>query len=290
MADFSPRAAALLRAGRQASRATQEDCERNLAALRTRLGGRCIGEVDLTPAKRDPPALLVQDDATLALALISGDPRATRVAWRRFSPMVRQFTERLLGPRDVDDLVQDVFVSFFDRVKTLQDPKALKAFILSIAANRARHEVRRRKVGRFLCLDADPPPVAVHFDPEAREALVRFYQILDRLGADDRTAFVLRFVEEMDLEGVASSLDISLSTVKRRLTRCWHKVAVQVQRDAALSHYWRRRRSRDEDWSSPSASYSIETARADPAMLDQWCEESARQNQNSTASPPPAAR
>jgi RNA polymerase sigma-70 factor (ECF subfamily) len=55
----------------------------------------------------------------------------------------------------------------------------------------------------------------------------------------DRTAFTLRFVEEMELREVAAAIDLSLATTKRRLTRAWKRVALLVSRDPALEQFLR---------------------------------------------------
>jgi RNA polymerase sigma-70 factor (ECF subfamily) len=169
---------------------------------------------------------------------MAGDSRAPRVAWHRFAPMVHRILKRTLGPgADVEDLVQEVFVCLFGRIKTLREPKALKAFVIAIAAMTVRAELRRRRTRRMLWLDVPTSPMPVHPDPEARQALQHFYLILDRLGAQDRTAFVLRYMEQLELTDVASALQTSLSTTKRRLTRVWQRVSLLVERDPALAHY-----------------------------------------------------
>ena len=181
--------------------------------------------------------LVEQDDVALARALIAGDPSASRVAWDRFAPMVHRILKRTLGPgSEVEDLAQEVFLCLFRKARTLREPKVLKAFVISITALTARAELRRRRARRWLHLDVDVI-APVHHDPEARQALVRFYEILDSIGAEDRTAFVLRFMEDMELTEVASALDVSLSTTKRRLARVWKRISILVQRDPALAHY-----------------------------------------------------
>jgi len=220
-------------------------------ALRAELFHRAV--VAAPGSDEDPGAggrVREQEDERLARALMAGSPGAERAAWRRFAPSVRQLVKRILndGP-EVDDFVQEVFLCFFERVVTLQDPKALRAFILSITVNVTRGEVRRRALRRIFLLDEPDPPLPAHPDPEAREALVHFYRILDRMGADDRTAFVLRFVHEMELTEMATVLDTSLSTVKRRLVRTWDRFALAVARDPALSHYLS-----SKEWESPSRS------------------------------------
>ena len=47
----------------------------------------------------------------------------------------------------------------------------------------------------------------------------RFYCMLDKLGADERTAFVLRQAEGLSLQEIADVTGSSLATVKRRIRR-----------------------------------------------------------------------
>jgi RNA polymerase sigma-70 factor, ECF subfamily len=73
------------------------------------------------------------EDADLARALIARDPKAPRTLWRRYAPMVFRMLRRALGPgHDVEDLAQEVFLCVFEKVPTLREPKALKAFVISI--------------------------------------------------------------------------------------------------------------------------------------------------------------
>jgi len=180
------------------------------------------------------------DDTTLVKGLCEDDPRATREAWHRFGPMVHRLLLRTLGPEaDLEDLSQEVFITFFDRVKTLRDPRTVTAFLMSITAFKIRYYLRWRWLRRWLFLPGRTEPVdlrSVEQAPEAREALVRFFKVLDRLSPVDRTVFTLRYVEELELREVASAVDLSLATTKRRLARAWKRVSKLVSRDPALAH------------------------------------------------------
>jgi RNA polymerase sigma-70 factor, ECF subfamily len=190
-----------------------------------------------------PGGLAELDDAALARALIRGDATVPRVAWSRFAPMVHRMLKRALGPgQDVEDIAQDVFMTFFRKVKGLRAPEALRAFVIAITSMTIRYELRRRALRRWLRLGSEPLEDVVDdqaqgADSEAREALRRFYTILDSVNARDRTAFMLRFMEGLELTEVASALDISVATVKRRLARVWDRVARLVERDPVLRAY-----------------------------------------------------
>jgi RNA polymerase sigma-70 factor, ECF subfamily len=60
-------------------------------------------------------------------------------------PSVRVFlASHLRDPDVVDDLVQDVFLRAFDRLATLRDGTAFRAWLLGIARNRALEHLRER--------------------------------------------------------------------------------------------------------------------------------------------------
>ena len=82
-----------------------------------------------------------------------------------------------------------------------------------------------------------PGQLVTHQDIESREALRRLFLILDRASARDRTAFILRYIEGMPLEDVATTLDVSVATAKRRLSRARDRVIFFAERDAVLGEY-----------------------------------------------------
>src|SRR4051794_24982960 len=94
--------------------------------------GVAIGIVQLVA----PAALTEVNDADLARALIGGHPDAPRAIWIRFAPLVRRLVRRSLGPdQGVEDLVQDVFASLFEKPQRLREPAAFRSFLMSITLN-----------------------------------------------------------------------------------------------------------------------------------------------------------
>ncbi len=181
------------------------------------------------------------DDVIMVLDLQAGRRDVIAVIWRRHAPMVRGILRRLLGPdQDVEDLLQETFIHFHRQVKTLRDPKALRMFLITITTNVVRGELRKRRVRRWVrpTDSGDLPEVPVkETDMDARKALQRFYGILDSLSAYDRSAFVLRFIEDLDLTDVALALGVSLATVKRHLSKVGKRVFEKVDHDQVLTDF-----------------------------------------------------
>jgi len=185
-------------------------------------------------------------DADLVAAFLRKDVWAPAAIWGRYYPLVRRIAFRASGPgRDVDDIVQEVFLRLFRRLPGLRDPAALRAFVLAITVRVIKGDQRVRWLKRWLGLfqDGDTPEDLEAegdggaADHEAREALARFYAILGRLSPKHRTAFVLRYVENLELADVAIALGVSLATIKRWLPRIAQRVFAQAKGDPALAPY-----------------------------------------------------
>jgi len=111
----------------------------------------------------------------------------------------------------------------------------LKAFVISITALTARAELRRRRARR--CFTSMSTLLLRCTTIRSAASLGSVLRDPRQHGCRRSNAFVLRFMEDMELTEVASALDVSLSTTKRRLARVWKRISILVQRDPALAHY-----------------------------------------------------
>jgi RNA polymerase sigma-70 factor (ECF subfamily) len=224
-----------------------------------RAAGLLLSYRIMLAAKRPSPRLVLlarrgdghPEDRELVDALVAEEPWAATAVWNKHSPMVFRFLQRALGPvSDVEDLTQEVFVVVFSRARELRNREALRSFIFSIAVRMLKWELRRRRVRKIFQLtsmgDLPDHPVPA-LDAESRQALRRFYAILDRLGAEDRSAFALRHLEGFKLEEVAGALGTSLATAKRRLQRATAIVSRYVDADPALAPYARGSKRGDDE-------------------------------------------
>jgi RNA polymerase sigma-70 factor (ECF subfamily) len=156
---------------------------------------------------------------------------------------VHRVVWRILGADpEHDDLVHQIFVRAFDKVHDLRDPKAVRGWLLRIAVNTVRSELRRRRIRRLLGWDggedvevevgawADPQGL----DPEHWASAKLALRLLDRLRAQDRIAYMLRFGEGRTIPEVASACGCSVATVHRRLTRAQDRLETLMSGGATL--------------------------------------------------------
>ena len=80
-------------------------------------------------------------------------------------------------------------------------------------------------------------PASLRPAMEGREAVTRYYRMIDKLGGKDRSFFVARTLEGMTLDEVAAAHDVSVSTAQRRINRANKRVAALVRRDPMLAPF-----------------------------------------------------
>jgi RNA polymerase sigma-70 factor (ECF subfamily) len=161
------------------------------------------------------------DEREMVAGLARRDAAAVTALYDRCASLDTRLLERVLGDSiDSDDLVQDTFVIVVRRAREIRDPDALKSFVVGVALRRARNELRKRALRRFVGIDTPATiPITQAQDPAVTECVEHVYRALDRLDASSRLAFVLRHVEGFELTEVASALGVSLATAKRRISR-----------------------------------------------------------------------
>jgi RNA polymerase sigma-70 factor (ECF subfamily) len=162
-------------------------------------------------------------DAALVVAARAGESWAQEALFRRHARMALGLAHRLLPHDDeVDDLVQDCFVSALKRLSSLDNPQAFAAWLGSIVVRTVGKRLRRRRLLARLGLRApeeiDPDAIAAPSVPgDVAVELRRVYAIVTRLPVQARVALLLRRVDGLELPEIARRMGLGLSTVKRRL-------------------------------------------------------------------------
>ena len=183
----------------------------------------------------------VGDDAALVEGLRADNPAARAELFDRYAPHVRRVLCRVLGgDPDLADVLHDVFVEALASIRKLQDGNALKGWLTMVAVYTARGHIRKRQRRRWLRVVAPtdlPEQEARTTSAETNEAVRCTYAVLERMGADDRIAFSLRFIEGLELTEVAAACGVSLATIKRRLVRAKRRFFHEAKRHDALQDW-----------------------------------------------------
>ena len=138
--------------------------------------------------------------------------------------MVNALVYRLLGRDDeLDDVVQDAFVAAFSQLHRLADPQAFSGWLMGIVTGIVSKTLRRRSLLSRLGLRAKEPPIdadaliAPTAPPDVVVELRALYARIESFPVKVRIPLLLRRVEGMALDEIATMTDTSLATVKRRI-------------------------------------------------------------------------
>lgn len=183
---------------------------------------------------------LPDNDAALVQAARAGRPGAAAALFDRHAAHVRRVLVRVLGvDPEIPDLLHDVFVVALGDLDRLDDATAVRAWLTTIAVYCARGVIRKRVRRRLLAnlLPFSGERAAATASPEVTESLRAVYRVLDRLEADERIPFALRFVDGMELTEVAAACGVSLATIKRRLAKAQQRFLAVAREEAALAEW-----------------------------------------------------
>jgi RNA polymerase sigma-70 factor, ECF subfamily len=195
-----------------------------------------MAEVKTVKSKSSPPCAGQGQlsNRELVDGLLSGDAGATVQFHRRYSLRISRWVWRLLGTdRDHDDLVQQIFVNILTSARRITKVESLDAWVDSVTIRTVRFELRKRRLRQAIfggSSDFDIDQSRDTSSPFKQSYIYRFYTILDKMPADDRIVFVLRYLEKCSIEHIASAGHYSYSTAKRRLKRAravFAKIALQ---------------------------------------------------------------
>jgi RNA polymerase sigma-70 factor (ECF subfamily) len=184
-----------------------------------------------TPAPRPPadPGLLGFEQG-LVNRCRRGDSGAMRNLVERFQQDVYRVCHRLLGDKhEAEDLAQESFLRVFRGLRTWDQQRPLRPWVLSIAINRCRTALakRARRPALSPILDINPSREA----PAERTSDIQqeIDAAVEGLRREYREVFVLFHTEELPYETIGSILRKPVGTIKTWLHRARQAVVNRLR-------------------------------------------------------------
>ncbi len=171
------------------------------------------------------------DEVALIAQAQKGDVQAYNALVLHYQQVVYNVAYRIMGdPQSAEDAAQEAFISAFKALNKFQDGN-FKAWLLRITTNGCYDELRRRKRRPQSSLEriTDDNQESFAFlrdpavGPEQRQQQMELIQAIEEclqsLPDDQRITAVLCDVEGYDYNAIADITDVSLGTVKSRVSR-----------------------------------------------------------------------
>lgn len=180
------------------------------------------------------------DDRALMLRLAEGDREALAPLMERHSRRVYRIAlSYLRDPDEALDAVQETFVKAMLHAARWDSQSAVGPWLMKIAVNHSIDVYRRgkRRGARIQSWDDGMPPEerfagdtpSPESAAEGRQIGARITQALQTLPDAHRAVFTLRHYDGMSLEEIATTLGMSLGTVKSSLHRAVHRLRERLE-------------------------------------------------------------
>jgi RNA polymerase sigma-70 factor, ECF subfamily len=176
-----------------------------------------------------------ESDERIAERIQRGENWAFGVLVDRYEKkLMRYGTKFLARTEDIEDIVQDAFVSAYRNIQSFNPSLRFRPWIYRIAHNAFVNALRKQDRGP-LFLDFDTLlSYEVHEDPAEREREQKEMQQLIDSGLRDlsskyREVLVLYYFEEMSYKDIADILRIPVGTVSVRIKRAKDELKQRIQ-------------------------------------------------------------
>src|SRR5688572_3758366 len=158
-------------------------------------------------------------DEELVRLSAAGDQAAFSQLFRRHARYVTGIVFKLLGADpDADDVIQLTFVEAMRSIDRLAEAGSFRSWLYRLCVRQVhRHLKRRWRLQRLRSALS-----LVSFGTTESRGLpeaIDLYAVLSRAAPEDRTAWLLHYVQEESLADTARLCEVSLATIKRRIAR-----------------------------------------------------------------------
>jgi len=185
----------------------------------------------------------IRSEAEIIAAILAGEAHFYHELIRPHERSVYMIAlSYMKNEADAEDVAQEAFIKAFRNLSTFRGDAKFSTWLISITLNEARNRLRRQGVVRMQSLDEPPdedgavspallrdwrelPSEAVERE-EVRTLIKKAVELLPEIY---KQVFLLRDVEELDVNETAEALSISISNVKVRL----HRARMMLQKELA---------------------------------------------------------
>lgn len=180
----------------------------------------------------------------LAIAM-TGDADEFSSLAQLHMPVIFRFLLASLRDQDLaQTLTQECFMKAYRNRSTFRGESSVRTWLMRIAINLQKDYWRNRRLRFWRETQANAVDVDLACDylpsaersPEAqlvaREQVTRVWRAVEALSMRERSVFLLRFVEELELKEIGDCTGLKVGAVKVYLARALTKIRLALEKDS----------------------------------------------------------
>jgi RNA polymerase sigma-70 factor (ECF subfamily) len=169
-------------------------------------------------------------DFDLVNDFIGGDEGAFNKIVLKYQQKIYWHARRMTGNHlDADEVVQEVLMVLYDKLKDFQFKSSLYTWIYRITATRSINFLRKKNIKQFFSFD-DQEAKSVRSqedivrDLETKEKLAKLEKVLQKIPVKQREVFVMRSFEELSYEEISEITGKSIGGLKANYFHAMKKI------------------------------------------------------------------
>jgi len=171
----------------------------------------------------------------LILRAQSGDKQAFDELLKSIQAALFRYIFRLVGEYALaEDILQEVFIIIYRKIRWLENPKLFRAWVYRIASRETfKHLKKEKRWSEQLRNEEilEKVPVKTSEEIYEPELIEKLPMLMSEVSPASRAVLILHYLDETPLSEVAEILNISLGTVKSRLAYGLTNLRQKIKRE-----------------------------------------------------------
>ena len=136
------------------------------------------------------------------------------------------------------DIIHDSYICVFQKLDNIKNAAGFKSYLRTTVANRCKNYLRKKKPLYLSDMTEDGTELELE-DTDGvipgelvgnEDVIECVRRVVESLPEEQRICVILRYYDEMSLQEIADTLEVSLGTVKSRLSRASKKMRDEIER------------------------------------------------------------
>lgn len=177
----------------------------------------------------------MKNETEIIQAIIDGDEQALAVFYNMYSEKI--YSTALSYTKvveDAEEITQDVIIKVFKNISKFNEQSSLTTWVYRITVNTSlnflnkknRFVLFRNSINTTSAINFQHPGVLL----ENKENAAILYQVIECLSENQKTAFILSYIEELPRREVANIMEISLKAVESLLQRAKKNMRLELEK------------------------------------------------------------
>lgn len=160
----------------------------------------------------------------------NGERAAFEELFELYQPRLKYYVRRLdSGGANSDDLLQDIWLTVFKKIRKLKDAQVFGVWLYRIARNRV-YDGFRRKDRHVRLPEDDQLPVSDNQETFDANDAEKLHKAMNKLKPYHREVLTLCFIEQMSYESIAEVVECNVGTVRSRIFYAKQSLRQEMER------------------------------------------------------------